>query len=344
MAAINPPKQNIRPQDFHLFPSHIQDPNLISYIDFITLPQIDILLLVTAFLWTCIGFLLFTRLHKCNSETSNISNEYEATDAKIKKIKDSIVRRMVRSQKLIKVHIFAIILMIVAIICFILIRNIWDFILSKPQFGIPITLLFLLFPILVYFFQKSNLNSIESEKQKQDSLLAGQQKRLSEILNTLPETMKKDLLAKFSAQSQNTIQQNELRIKRLEKECFGLSADVERHTELINGLGNFIWCDFCKLLNQEEYSKEFVQCENDCLGKFFSILRELSKEKERIGEILAEQQKEIVVLQEEEKSYEDVVKEAKEEIKFGPKNQTKDNKTKKIEENGIEEKKESDNK
>ncbi len=286
---------------------------------FLSLREVLSFLAMFSLMSLLIGYKVFSYLHKCKNTTQNISSEYEKTEAKIKKANEIIALKTERITTLSRLLTISLILLVSVAVLTLFVKSLQTQLNSLPY---QLFVLFLVsLPIFAYAFQKMNASGLESEKEKLATLRKGQQKRLGEVLGALPESMQKDLQAKFVTQSQGSISQNDARIRRLEKECLGVSVDSERHNELLDGLCGFNWCEYCKLLNQEDCSEEFIQCQSNCLGKYFELIRTLSEKRKVLASEMEQRGKEIVMLQEEEKTYEDAVKEAKEDVRFAPKKQ-----------------------
>ncbi len=222
---------------------------------FISTPEVMLLLSVVSLLALMFGYKLFSLVHKCKNATLQIASEYLRDEAHIQRTKAAIVHSQSRLTIVSRMLVAAFIIILFLAILLFFLKGIRDVLPLKIVLAVTCAA-----PLVLYMLKLYYARSFARHKDKLANLEKGQQKRLGDVLGALPVSMRVDMQKRFLQQSQKSIEQNEVRIKRTEKECLGTCIDAERHGELIGQLCEFAWCDHCKLL------KDFYSDSKGSLG------------------------------------------------------------------------------
>jgi len=276
----------------------MQTQEIVGLVDFIKLEFV--LILLTSVVGSLVlGYKLFDWFHKCKGKLKGIVSKYKNLDPRIQQLELDINYRVKRTKWLkycLLLIYVALALYILSLILFIDVGYLWIALIMS----VSIVLSF-----IIHYIRLVDKEALVKEKRKLYLLKGRKSSALMGIINDFPITEQKELQKKVTELTKKLISKNSVKIGKVEKECMDKSLKAEKYDEILNSWLEFEWCKYCKLMRKKNCKAKFAQCEVNCLNKHWELINELKKEKDAINNEQEKAREEIILLQEDEKVYED---------------------------------------
>eukprot|EP00826_Nyctotherus_ovalis_P034760 TRINITY_DN2920_c0_g1_i16.p1 TRINITY_DN2920_c0_g1~~TRINITY_DN2920_c0_g1_i16.p1 ORF type:complete len:229 (+),score=80.76 TRINITY_DN2920_c0_g1_i16:69-755(+) len=140
-----------------------------------------------------------------------------------------------------------------------------------------------------YKIGKLNKKKLKCEKKKESNV--------NTVLDELSPGMKKNLRENIIVEHQTTLDNQRVKLQRIEKEIEMYDYELREKRKLIKRLQEFDWCDYC-IGRLESKESLLFKCPNECLKEYFRDCEKFAEEFELVEEMLIEDDKELLSAQE----------------------------------------------